>query len=92
MSYAIYIERTIHTDVLFGLLKNLLKIRQDFKLIVTSATLDAEKFSRYFLDCPIFTIPGTCIYIIMHYTVLYCTVLYTIYILYDIHTLDTYTQ
>ena len=51
-------ERTIHTDVLFGLLKNLLKQRDDFKLIVTSATLDAEKFSRYFLDCPIFTIPG----------------------------------
>jgi ATP-dependent RNA helicase DHX8/PRP22 len=51
-------ERTIHTDVLFGLLKGLLKERQDFKLIVTSATLDAEKFSKYFLDCPIFTIPG----------------------------------
>ena len=29
-----------------------------FKLIVTSATLDAEKFSAYFGDCPIFTIPG----------------------------------
>eukprot|EP01041_Mallomonas_annulata_P002732 gene2732-5380_t len=51
-------ERTIHTDVLFGLLKELLKQREDFKLIVTSATLDAEKFSRYFCDCPIFTIPG----------------------------------
>lgn len=51
-------ERTIHTDVLFGLLKNLLKQRDDFKLIVTSATLDAEKFSKYFNDCPIFTIPG----------------------------------
>lgn len=51
-------ERTIHTDVLFGLLKNLLKQREDFKLIVTSATLDAEKFSKYFFDCPIFTIPG----------------------------------
>ncbi len=32
--------------------------RQDFKLVVTSATLDAEKFSSYFFDCPIFTIPG----------------------------------
>ena len=32
--------------------------RKDFKLIVTSATLDAEKFSSYFFDCPIFTIPG----------------------------------
>lgn len=31
---------------------------QDFKLIVTSATLDAEKFSGYFYNCPIFTIPG----------------------------------
>ena len=49
---------TIHTDVLFGLLKGLLKKRPDFKLIVTSATLDAEKFSRYFFECPIFTIPG----------------------------------
>eukprot|EP01033_Poteriospumella_lacustris_P004330 gene4330-3094_t len=51
-------ERTIHTDVLFGLLKGLLQRRRDFKLIVTSATLDAEKFSKYFFDCPIFTIPG----------------------------------
>lgn len=51
-------ERGINTDVLFGLLKNLMRQRQDFKLIVTSATLDAEKFSRYFNDCPIFTIPG----------------------------------
>jgi hypothetical protein len=32
--------------------------RSDFKLVVTSATLDAEKFSGYFFDCPIFTIPG----------------------------------
>ena len=51
-------ERTIHTDVLFGLLKELMKKRKDLKLIVTSATLDAEKFSSYFFDCPIFTIPG----------------------------------
>lgn len=34
------------------------KKRPDLKLIVTSATLDAEKFSRYFYSCPIFTIPG----------------------------------
>ena len=51
-------ERTIHTDVLFGLLKDLLGRRPDLKLVVTSATLDAEKFSAYFFDCPIFTIPG----------------------------------
>ncbi|KAF3488380.1 hypothetical protein F2Q69_00055820 [Brassica cretica] len=51
-------ERTIHTDVLFGLLKKLLKRRLDLRLIVTSATLDAEKFSGYFFNCNIFTIPG----------------------------------
>jgi ATP-dependent RNA helicase DHX8/PRP22 len=34
------------------------KRRPDLKLIVTSATLDAEKFSKYFYECPIFSIPG----------------------------------
>uniref|UniRef100_A0A0C9RQC4 RNA helicase n=1 Tax=Wollemia nobilis TaxID=56998 RepID=A0A0C9RQC4_9CONI len=51
-------ERTIHTDVLFGLLKKLVRRRPDLRLIVTSATLDAEKFSAYFFNCNIFTIPG----------------------------------
>ncbi|KAK3306704.1 ATP-dependent RNA helicase DHX8 [Chaetomium strumarium] len=51
-------ERTIATDVLFALLKKTVKKRQDLKIIVTSATLDADKFSEYFNSCPIFTIPG----------------------------------
>nr|XP_043623603.1 probable pre-mRNA-splicing factor ATP-dependent RNA helicase DEAH5 [Erigeron canadensis] len=51
-------ERTMHTDVLFGLLKGLVNRRPDLRLIVTSATLDAEKFSAYFFNCNIFTIPG----------------------------------
>ncbi|GKA25971.1 probable pre-mRNA-splicing factor ATP-dependent RNA helicase DEAH5 [Tanacetum coccineum] len=51
-------ERTMSTDILFGLLKGLMKRRPDFRLIVTSATLDAEKFSAYFFSCNIFTIPG----------------------------------
>ena len=51
-------ERTIHTDVLFGLLKKCCSKRKDLRIIVTSATLDAEKFSTYFFECPIFTIPG----------------------------------
>eukprot|EP00929_Paragymnodinium_shiwhaense_P002801 TRINITY_DN103095_c0_g1_i1.p1 TRINITY_DN103095_c0_g1~~TRINITY_DN103095_c0_g1_i1.p1 ORF type:complete len:1156 (-),score=318.59 TRINITY_DN103095_c0_g1_i1:110-3577(-) len=51
-------ERTISTDVLFGLLKKAVKLRPDLKLIVTSATLDAEKFSSYFFNSHIFTIPG----------------------------------
>ena len=51
-------ERTIATDVLFALLKKTLKRRPDLKVIVTSATLDADKFSEYFNQCPIFSIPG----------------------------------
>ena len=39
-------------------LQGVLGKRKDLKLIVTSATLDAEKFSGYFFSCPIFTIPG----------------------------------
>ena len=61
-------ERTIHTDVLFGLLKDLLRRRPSLKLIVTSATLDAEKFSKYFFDCPIFTIPGRTFPVTVLYT------------------------
>ncbi|KAG0062996.1 DEAH-box ATP-dependent RNA helicase prp22 [Linnemannia elongata] len=51
-------ERTVSTDVLFGLLKQVCKKRKDLKIIITSATMDAEKFSTYFYGCPIFTIPG----------------------------------
>lgn len=51
-------ERTIHTDVMFGLLKKVIKRRKNLKVIVTSATLDAVKFSSYFFEAPIFTIPG----------------------------------
>ena len=43
-------ERTIHTDVLFGLMKQAVQKRPDLKLIVTSATLDAVKFSSYFYE------------------------------------------
>lgn len=46
-------ERTIHTDVLFGLLKKTVQKRKDLKLIVTSATLDAVKFSQVsVIFCP----------------------------------------
>ena len=43
-------ERTVATDVLFGLLRRTLAIRPDLKVIVTSATLEAEKFQKYFGD------------------------------------------
>jgi ATP-dependent RNA helicase DHX8/PRP22 len=61
-------ERTMSTDVLFGLLKQLIRRRKDLRLIVTSATLDAEKFSGYFFNCNIFTIPGRTFPVEMMYT------------------------
>lgn len=51
-------ERTIATDVLFALLKSATKLNPNLKVIVTSATLDSQKFSHYFNDCPIIQIPG----------------------------------
>ena len=51
-------ERGIKTDVLFGLLKKTVKLRPELKLSVTSATLNSVKFSQYFFDAKIFTIPG----------------------------------
>lgn len=41
-------ERSLSTDVLFGILKKVVARRRDFKLIVTSATLNAQKFSNFF--------------------------------------------
>ncbi|KAH7721286.1 ATP-dependent RNA helicase DHX8 [Aphelenchoides avenae] len=51
-------ERSVNTDVLFGLLKAVVRQRPDFKLLITSATLEAEKFSEYFFNAPVFHIPG----------------------------------
>ncbi|EQC41313.1 hypothetical protein SDRG_01288 [Saprolegnia diclina VS20] len=51
-------ERSIHTDILFGLLKSILSARKDLKLIVTSATLDDERFAAFFNGCPVFRVPG----------------------------------
>lgn len=39
-------ERTLHTDVLFGLVKDIARFRTDLKLLISSATLDADKFSN----------------------------------------------
>ncbi|CAI5493356.1 unnamed protein product [Closterium sp. Naga37s-1] len=51
-------ERTLATDVLFGLLKAVLEHRKDLKLVVMSATLEAEKFQGYFHGAPLMKVPG----------------------------------
>jgi len=61
-------ERTLHTDVLFGLVKDVSRFREDLKLIISSATLDAEKFSEYFDNAPIFNVPGRRFPVSIHYT------------------------
>lgn len=60
-------ERSLNIDFVLGLLKRVLKVRTDLKIIVSSATMNAEKFSTYFDGCPIVTIdtityPVTIIY------------------------------
>lgn len=62
-------ERTLHTDVLFGLVKDISRFRDDdFRLVISSATLDAEKFSEYFDNASIFMIPGRMFPVDIFYT------------------------
>jgi ATP-dependent helicase HrpA len=51
-------ERSLNIDFVLGLLKTLLKKRRDLKLIITSATIDTEKFSRAFDDAPVIEVSG----------------------------------
>ncbi|TFG80493.1 MAG: ATP-dependent RNA helicase, partial [Spirochaetales bacterium] len=46
-------ERSLNIDFILGLLKRVLEARPEFKVIVSSATINAEVFSAYFSDCPI---------------------------------------
>lgn len=61
-------ERTLHTDVLFGLVKDIARFRPDLKLLISSATLDAQKFSEFFDKAPIFRIPGRRYPVEIYYT------------------------
>ncbi len=60
-------ERSLNIDFILGLLKRVVEARPEFKVIVSSATINAEVFSSYFGDCPIVKIetqvfPVTLIY------------------------------
>nr|KYP52958.1 ATP-dependent RNA helicase dhx8 [Cajanus cajan] len=49
----------VFRDILMGLMKRLVKIRtSDLKVLITSATLDGDKVSKFFADCPVLNIPG----------------------------------
>ncbi|CAB3989130.1 pre-mRNA-splicing factor ATP-dependent RNA helicase PRP1, partial [Paramuricea clavata] len=51
-------ERTLATDILMGLLKEVVAQRKDIRIVIMSATLDAGKFQEYFNDCPLLSVPG----------------------------------
>ncbi len=51
-------ERSLNIDFLLGYLRQLLPKRPDLKVIITSATLDVERFSRHFSDAPIIQVEG----------------------------------
>lgn len=51
-------ERDIQTDITLAIIKQLIRKRTDLKIILMSATLNAERFSNYFNNCPCLHIPG----------------------------------
>ncbi|KAJ5498041.1 hypothetical protein N7453_007092 [Penicillium expansum] len=61
-------ERALNTDVLMGLLKKVLARRRDLKLIVTSATMNSERFSRFFGGAAEFIIPGRTFPVDLHFS------------------------
>lgn len=51
-------ERSLNIDFVLGILRGLVKNRQDLKLIITSATIDTEKFSKAFDNAPVIEVSG----------------------------------
>ena len=61
-------ERTLATDTLMGLLKEVAQRRPDLKIVIMSATLDAQKFQSYFNDAPLLAVPGRTHPVEIYYT------------------------
>jgi pre-mRNA-splicing factor ATP-dependent RNA helicase DHX38/PRP16 len=64
-------ERSLQTDILLGVLRELVvqrRTRPDLRIIVTSATMDAQKFSAFFGGAPVFNIPGRTFPVSVHWS------------------------
>ncbi|KAJ3820513.1 pre-mRNA splicing factor [Lentinula raphanica] len=61
-------ERTLNTDILFALVKDIVRFRPELRLLISSATLNADKFSEYFDNAPKFYVPGRTYPVDIHYT------------------------
>ncbi|MHB1259418.1 ATP-dependent RNA helicase HrpA, partial [Thiobacillus sp.] len=51
-------ERSLNIDFLLGYLKTLVEKRADLRVVITSATIDAERFSKHFNDAPVIEVSG----------------------------------
>ncbi len=60
-------ERSLNIDFLLGVLKKLLPRRPDLRLIITSATIDPDRFSRYFDNAPVVEVSGRMFPVTVHY-------------------------
>ncbi|KAI9635247.1 P-loop containing nucleoside triphosphate hydrolase protein [Dioszegia hungarica] len=61
-------ERTLSTDILFGLIKDIARFRPELRLLISSATLNAQKFAEFFDDAPTFNVPGRRFPVDVYYT------------------------
>lgn len=60
-------ERSLNIDFLLGFIKQLVMQRTDLKIVITSATIDTEKFSKHFNDAPIINVSGRSFPVTAHY-------------------------
>ncbi|RKP07362.1 P-loop containing nucleoside triphosphate hydrolase protein, partial [Thamnocephalis sphaerospora] len=60
-------ERTLESDFLLVAVRRLLARRPDLRVVIMSATVDAQRFAAYFQGCPIISIPGRTFPVDVHY-------------------------
>lgn len=60
-------ERSLHVDLALGLLRELQELGRDIKIVVMSATLNAEKISAFLGSCPVINVPGKLFDLQIHY-------------------------
>lgn len=51
-------ERTLQTDILLALIKDICKVRPELRVVISSATINSEKFANYFNNAPVYIVPG----------------------------------
>ena len=61
-------ERSVYTDIIFGIIKELIQKRKDLRVIISSATLSTSKFQNYFFNAPVTKVPGRRYPVDIYYT------------------------